>query len=203
MTGQPDSPPKYASVMAKGSDAAEKSTPESDLSDPSGLYAGVYMTPYDRAEISVQNKVALLGTETIEGGTPQKAFAVAFKDSLEQQTRTKVQIIRPSDNNGDTSQYIYYHLYTRVAEDVSKTSFNPSEPAIGCIPKAHISPPHTPATIKRCIALAERQLAYAHADLYTDISSMASIENSTYISLLRDDGVGCTAERPIVLVRSW
>jgi hypothetical protein len=93
-------------------------------------------------------------------------------------------------------------LFTEFGEDTSTVSFDPGEPALGRIKKIDISPPHTPATIKRCIARAEKKSIYAYmAQLYPDISSETLMDDGSFISLFRGDCVGSTADKPMVLVQ--
>jgi hypothetical protein len=73
---------------------------------------------------------------------------------------------------------VYYHLYSRVGEDTSKVAFNPNKPALSRIEKIHISPPHEPGSIVRCIARAERKPIYAYAELYQDISDFCRLPKS-------------------------
>lgn len=97
---------------------------------------------------------------------------------------------------------VYYHLFTEFGEDTSTVSFDPGEPALGRIKKIDISPPHTPATIKRCIARAEKKPIYAYtAQLFADISCETPMDDGSFVSLFRDDCVGSTADKPMVLVQ--
>ncbi|KAJ6622318.1 hypothetical protein B0H10DRAFT_907960 [Mycena sp. CBHHK59/15] len=146
-------------------------------------------------------KVAILSPGILNGSTPETAFALVLIEELTVEEKAAVNAIKIGDTRGDEPQYLYYQLFTQVGEDTSKVSFNANEPALGRIEKIHVSPPHGPATIKRCIAKAEGKPIYAYAELYQDISADTAMINGYYLSLSRDDGVGSTEDKPMVIVQ--
>ncbi|KAJ6528731.1 hypothetical protein DFH09DRAFT_1185610 [Mycena vulgaris] len=171
-----------------------------NLTDPAGSRTVLYLNPTAPAPMSNVKKVTIRGPDILNGSTPETAYALVLTEELtvlESQAVNAIQI-------GDTlegSQYLYYQLFTRVGEDTSKVSFNPNEPAVGRIEKIHVSPPHTPATIKRCIAKAEGKAIYAYAELYQDISSQSAMVDGNHISLMNDRSDGSAEDNPIVLVQ--
>ena len=65
-----------------------------------------------------------------------------------------------------------------------------------------IPPPHSPASIKRCISRVERIPELAHADLFADVSSDTPLkELEGHISFLRTDGPGASPNAPMAIVQ--
>ena len=65
---------------------------------------------------------------------------------------------------------VYYLLYANNNEMPSKVAIDPEKPSLGRIRTDFVPPPHSPASIKRCISRMERTPALAHADIFVDIS---------------------------------
>jgi hypothetical protein len=61
-------------------------------------------------------------------------------------------------------------------------------------------PPHTAASLKRCISNAER-FAYLGDKLFLNISSESPMDDKLSISILTNKGPGATASKPMALVR--
>ena len=53
----------------------------------------------------------------------------------------------------------------------SKVTFDPTKPSLGHIRAGYVVPPHSPASIKRCISRVERTSAFAQADPFADMLS--------------------------------
>ncbi|KAJ7146943.1 hypothetical protein C8R44DRAFT_758519 [Mycena epipterygia] len=173
-----------------------------NISDPAGLGSAIYLTPAAPAPMRNWEKVTILGPGTFNGSTPETAFALVFFRDLTVEESAAARIMGIGESVKCNPEYVYYHLFTQVGEDTSMVSFNPHEPALGRVEKIHISPPHSPATIKRHIARVEGKSIYGYtAQLYEDISADTAIVDSSYLSLLRDDSVGSTADKPMVLVQ--
>ncbi|KAJ7663315.1 hypothetical protein DFH06DRAFT_1128640 [Mycena polygramma] len=96
---------------------------------------------------------------------------------------------------------VYYQLYSRTAEDVSKVAFDPTEPSIGRLEKIRICPPLRWASIKRCIAKTESKPIYAYGDLFADISAERAMGNAAFYASVADGTAGSTKENPMVLVQ--
>ena len=82
----------------------------------------------------------------------------------------------------------------------SKVAFDPEEPSLGRIRADSVAPPHSPASIKRCISRVERTPALAHAHLFADISCDAPLTEG-HISIHRADGPGLSPNEPMALVQ--
>ncbi|KAJ7737294.1 hypothetical protein B0H16DRAFT_1425229 [Mycena metata] len=173
-----------------------------NFNDPTGLRTVLYLNPAAQAPMQNSARVAILGAGSTPGSTPETVFALVFIEELTMAEKVAVGELEVGENRGHNPEYLYYHLFTQFGEDTSTVSFDLGEPALGRIKKIDICPPHTPATIKRCIARAERKpiCAYA-AQLYADISSDMAMADDFFISLFRDDCVGSTADKPMVLVQ--
>ena len=95
---------------------------------------------------------------------------------------------------------MYYQLYSDSYETPSKVAFDPEEPSLGRIRADSVAPPHSPASIKRCISRVERTPALAHADFFADVSCDTPLKEN-YISLIHSDGPGLSANEPVAIVR--
>ena len=82
----------------------------------------------------------------------------------------------------------------------SKVAFDTKEPCLGRIRVDSVAPPHSPASIKRCISRVEKAPKLAEADLFVDISCDAPIKES-YISYLGTDGPGLRLDEPMAIVQ--
>ena len=82
----------------------------------------------------------------------------------------------------------------------SKVAINPEEPSLGRIRADSVPPPHSPASIKRCISRVERTPALVHADLFANISCHTSLKNG-HISNLHTDGPGLSPNEPMAIVQ--
>ena len=97
---------------------------------------------------------------------------------------------------------MYYLLYADDYEIPSKVAFDPKEPSLGRILANYIAPPHSPASIKRCISRVERNPALAlpeHADLFADTSCDTPFKEG-HISILPNDGPGLSPNEPMAIV---
>ena len=83
----------------------------------------------------------------------------------------------------------------------SKVAFDPEKPSLGRIRVDFVAPPHSPASIKRCISRAEKIPALAHADLFADISCETPW-NERHISILQTDSPGLSPNEPMAIVQS-
>ena len=83
----------------------------------------------------------------------------------------------------------------------SKVAIDPEEPSLGRIRADFVPPPHSPASIKRCISRVERTPELAHADLFADISCDTPLKDG-HISTLHTDGPGLSPDEPMVIVQT-
>jgi hypothetical protein len=95
---------------------------------------------------------------------------------------------------------VYYHLYADEYEMPSKVAFDPEEPCLGRIRADSVAPPHSPASIKRCISRVEKTPALAHADIFADRSCDTPLKQG-HISILFTDGPGLSPNKPMAIVQ--
>ena len=98
---------------------------------------------------------------------------------------------------------MYYLLYADDYEIPSKVALNPEESSLGRIRADSVAPPHSPATIKRCISRVEgnRALAFpGYADLFADTSCDTPFKEG-HISILPNDGPGLNPDEPMAIVQ--
>ena len=95
---------------------------------------------------------------------------------------------------------MYYLLYADDDEMPSKVAIDPEEPSLGRVRADSVPPPHTPASIKRCISRVEGTPALAHADLFANISCDTPLKEG-HISILRTDGPGLNPNEPMAIVQ--
>ncbi|KAJ7715502.1 hypothetical protein B0H14DRAFT_3633102 [Mycena olivaceomarginata] len=111
-------------------------------------------------------EIAIDGTGKPTGSNPETPYALVLlgMDSAGD-------LMKIPARHGNAPQYLYYRLFTRVGEDVSKTAFNTSTPALGRIEILRICPPHDPESVKRCIAKVDGKEIYAPGDLFENIGA--------------------------------
>ena len=95
---------------------------------------------------------------------------------------------------------MYYLLYADNCEMPSKAAFDPEEPSLGRIRADCVAPPHSLASIKRCISRVERTPELAHADLFADISCDTPLKDG-HISILQTDCPGLSLNEPMAIVQ--
>ena len=94
---------------------------------------------------------------------------------------------------------MYYLFYADDYVMPSKVAADPEEPSIGRIRADSVAPPHSPASIKRCISRVEGTPALAHADLFADISCETPMKEG-HILTLHTDGPGLSPNEPMAIV---
>ncbi|KAJ7083546.1 hypothetical protein C8R44DRAFT_822348 [Mycena epipterygia] len=170
------------------------------LSDPASSRTVLYLDAGASKPMPEAKKVTILGP-ALNGSTPKIAFALVFIEDLTGEERATVDATKIRQRRENNPDYLYYNLFTRVGEDPSKVSFNPNEPALGRIEKNHVSPPHMPEAIKRCIAKTEGKPIYAYGELYQDIAADTAMANGYRVAVIPDDSFGSTVDKPMVLVQ--
>jgi hypothetical protein len=95
---------------------------------------------------------------------------------------------------------VYYRIYNEDGEIHSMRSFDPLDHPLGRIDAHFVAPPHTAASLKRCISNAER-FAYLEDKLFLDISSESPMDDELSISILTNEGPGALANKPMAFVR--
>ena len=82
----------------------------------------------------------------------------------------------------------------------SKVAVDPEEPSLGRIRADSVAPPHSPASIKRCISRVEGTQALSRAELFADISCDTPLKEG-HISILRTDAPGLSPNEPMAIVQ--
>jgi hypothetical protein len=194
-----------------------------DIKDPTST--SLFLTPYSQSPMADADKVTILN-RTGPGSTPQEPLALVAKmsdsersalesgrrgglTSAESDTKPPEIRYRTSIQHSPTFLFVltsrllgkvYYQLYADDDEMPSKVAFDPEEPSLGRIRADSVAPPHSPATIKRCISRVEKTPALAHADLFADISCDTPLKEG-HISILGTDGPGLSPNEPMAIVQ--
>jgi len=97
-------------------------------------------------------------------------------------------------------QPAYYRVYDEDGESPSKTSFDHSEPCLGRIDTLSVPPPHTVASLKRCLIQAEK-FANRELQLFEEDDGETMMNDSDAIALHADTYFpGSSEDNPIALV---
>lgn len=96
---------------------------------------------------------------------------------------------------------VYYRVYTKDSAIPSREPANREDCTVGCIRSDTVPPPHTAASIKRCISHKERFSNWERSQLFETTDSLSPI-GGRHILLLTDDHIGSTPENPILFVES-
>ena len=83
----------------------------------------------------------------------------------------------------------------------SKVAIDPEEPSLGRIRADSVPPPHSAASIKRCISRVERNPELANAALFADISCKTPLKEG-HIPILRTDCPGLSPDKPMAIVQN-
>ena len=82
----------------------------------------------------------------------------------------------------------------------SKVANDPERPSLGRTRADSVAPPHSPISIKRCIARVERTPELAHANIFADTSCDTPLKEG-YISILRTYDPGVSPNEPMAIVQ--
>ena len=184
----------------------------------------LFLTPYSQSPMADADKVTILN-RTGPGSMPQEPLALVAKMSdsersaLESGGRCGLTSAAETDTTSPEIRYrtsiqlfptflfvasqmlgeVYYLLYADDCEMPSKVAIDPEEPSLGRIRADSVAPPHSPASIKRCISRVERIPALANGDLFADISCDTPSKEG-HISILGTDGPGLSPNEPMAIV---
>ena len=192
-----------------------------DIKDPTNT--SLFLTPYSESPMGDADKISIL-SRSGPGSMPQEPLALVAKMSdsersaMESGERGELASAEPdttpefryrtSIQHSPTFLFVtsrlfgqvYYLLYANDYEMPSKVAIDPEEPCLGRIRADSITPPHSLASIKRCIARVERAPALADANLFADISCDTPLEEG-YISIFSTDGPGLSPNKPMAIVQ--
>src|ERR1700727_355306 len=96
---------------------------------------------------------------------------------------------------------VYYRIYNEDGAIPSMRSVDSDDLPLGRIDASLVAPPHTAASLKRCISNAERLTPFVCDKLFVDISSESPMDDDLDISILTGQGLGNTPEDAMALVR--
>jgi len=101
----------------------------------------------------------------------------------------------------DFSQYllVYYRVYDEGGEVVSKTSFDPTDSALGRIDPLSIPPPHTVASLKTSLNQAEGIFSLEF-QLFLDDNGETLLNDNDTINFLSDNYPGISEAEPMATV---
>ena len=188
----------------------------------------LFLTPYSQSPMGDAENVAIFNC-TGPGSKPQEPLALVAKMSdsdrsaLESERRSELasaaepeETVTPPEIRYRTfTQHspaflfvlisrllgkVYYLLYADDYEIPSKVSIYPEMTSLGRIRVDFVAPPHSPASIKRCISRVERTPELAHADIFADISCVTPLKEG-HISILCTNGPGLSPNKPIAIVQ--
>jgi len=103
---------------------------------------------------------------------------------------------------------VYYRVYSSGGGDKkAKTSFDESDISLGRINTLFITPPHTAASLKACIAKVEDLVTPGHAlykdmEIFQGVNSDAAMSDTDVISFLGDTYPGNDEGDPVALVNA-
>ena len=83
----------------------------------------------------------------------------------------------------------------------SKVAIDPEEPSLGRIRADSVPPPHSSASIKRCISRVERNPELANAEIFADISCETPLKEG-HIPILCTDCPGLSPDKPMAIVQN-
>lgn len=83
---------------------------------------------------------------------------------------------------------------------MSKQPASSIDPYVGCISVDSVPPPHTPASIMRCISKIEMVKVSGRSQLFTSISNELPMRKLKHISMLTSNHPGCTPVEPMAFV---
>lgn len=95
---------------------------------------------------------------------------------------------------------MYYRVYTENGEIPARHPLNSDDPSLTRIKALSVAPPHTVASIKRCLCAAERIGDFKGSKIFYDLTSESPMEAGA-VPIMTIDGPGSSPETPMVLVR--
>jgi hypothetical protein len=96
---------------------------------------------------------------------------------------------------------VYYRIYKKDGAILSKQPADPNDPDVGRIRVDSVPPPHTAASIMRCISKREELDNSKQSLLFVSISSESPIDEG-HVSILTSSRPGATLDNPMAFVES-
>jgi hypothetical protein len=94
---------------------------------------------------------------------------------------------------------VYYRVYNKCRAIGVKKPAYPDKPWVGRISVDSVPPPHTAASIMRCLSKVEDLANWKHPQLYLKCNSGSPLGDE-HVSILADTRPGSTPEDPIAFV---
>jgi hypothetical protein len=98
------------------------------------------------------------------------------------------------------SLLVYYRVYTEGGALLPKSSAETGDPSVGRILGRSIAPPHTAASLKQRICVAEDIDDSSRAKLFLSCTARSAMDDNDYVSLLTGTGPGLFPHEPMALV---
>ena len=99
------------------------------------------------------------------------------------------------------SSAVYYRVYTEDGVIPSQQPIESGDPFLARIRAIDVAPPHTVASIKRCLSRTENIVDHTHTRLLASAGSKAAMEKEEHIDILTGNGPGSTTGQPLCLVQ--
>ena len=100
---------------------------------------------------------------------------------------------------------VYYRVYAEDGGLVPKSSLPANiclDSSVACIASTFVAPPHTIASLKRCLCRQEGFNDYTDAKLFLSLSSQSPLNDDRHSSILSNTGPGYQANVPLALLVS-
>jgi hypothetical protein len=98
------------------------------------------------------------------------------------------------------SRLVYYRIYTEGGALLSKSPAETGDPSLGRILGRSIPPPHTVASLKQRLCVAEGVDDSSRAKLFLSCTARSAVDDTDHVSLLTGTGPGLLPHEPMALV---
>ena len=96
---------------------------------------------------------------------------------------------------------VYYRLYTSDGPISTRKPIVANDRFLGRITATSVPPPHTVASLMRCISRAELINPSVPSNLYNDLSDISPVDDGP-VSILQADGIGSTRQNAVAILYS-
>jgi len=106
-----------------------------------------------------------------------------------------------SDKDAEGIVRLFYRIYNEDGGIPSKVPLDSNNPYLACINGHLVAPPHTAASIKRCICRIERIASKDQdVELFDSALKKAPMDDDEYVAILEGTGPGSSPKEPLALV---
>ncbi|KAJ7469334.1 hypothetical protein B0H11DRAFT_2238394 [Mycena galericulata] len=185
-----------------------------NLNDPSNQRTDLYLTASSDSPIQNGN-LSIVGVDL--GSSARSALALVLRQDLADSEKASVGGIRVPDNfrispgilegrrrSQMTTEphYVYYRVYAPEKAIPSSAAFHQRDSFTGRLDVTRIPPPHTVATLTRCLADSEKLThQHVHPTIFLTAASQSPMLGIQKISV-QGSGPGSVPEEPFALVLS-